>query len=267
MNPIKLEPNDRMLTTARAMAAGPVGEALVKHPLYYAKPVFFGGRPRRTETTTVSNGTITFLQLEKCVIGVTCAHVIQGFRDMQSNLGNALFQIGNVELNPLNQLIAEHQGFDLATISLSSSQLKRLLAQEGIGSRVIKPAQWPPQPVTEDNCVMLGGFPGALRELDNFDELSFGTFSAAGISVASSYDDYFTCQFERDYWVRSLRGNSKLPNHLQDLGGMSGGPVFVDRGHHFEFVGVIYEFSPAFDIMFCRPASLIQPDGSIGLER
>ena len=141
------------------MAAGPVGEALTRYPLYYAKAAFFGGRPPKTETTRVNNGTITFLQLENGVIGVTCAHVIQGFRQMQSDLGKALFQIGNVELDPLDQLIAEHKDFDLATISLSANQLKLLLAEGEIG------------------------FPGALRERENFDELTFGTFSAAGISV------------------------------------------------------------------------------------
>ena len=110
------------------------------------------------------------------------------------------------------------------------------------------------------------GFPAALRERENFDELTFGTFSAAGISVASSHKDYFACQFERDYWVRSNASKYKFSEHLHDLGGMSGGPVFVDRGLHFEFAGIIYEISSAYDIMFCRSASLIQPDGNIGPE-
>lgn len=142
------------------MAAGPVGEALTRYPLDYAKAAFFGGRPRKTEMTRVNNGTITFLQLENGVIGVTSAHVIQGFRQMQSDLGKALIQIGNVELDPLDQLITEHKDFDLATISLSANQLKLLLAEGEIGSRVIKPTQWPPQSVTENNKVMFGGFPG-----------------------------------------------------------------------------------------------------------
>jgi hypothetical protein len=40
--------------------------------------------------------------------------------------------------------------------------------------------------------------------------------------------------------------------------------TFVDRGLHFEFAGIIYQHSEAFDIMYLRPAGLIREDGTIG---
>jgi hypothetical protein len=44
---------------------------------------------------------------------------------------------------------------------------------------------------------------------------------------------------------------------------MSGRPAFAVRTLNWDFAGIIYEFSPMFDIMFLRPARLIAEDGSI----
>jgi hypothetical protein len=62
------------------------------------------------------------------------------------------------------------------------------------------------------------------------------------------------------------RGDSDRSFDLKELGGLSGGPAFVDRGLHFEFAGIIYQHSPEFDILLLRPAGLIQADGSISSE-
>lgn len=79
--------------------------------------------------------------------------------------------------------------------------------------------------------------------------------------VTSVTEDRFSCQFERDYWVASFGAEHHLD--LRDLGGLSGGPAFIHRGLHWDFAGVIYEFSPELDIMFFRPAHVIDIDGSI----
>lgn len=249
---------------AKQFAAGPGGEIMVKYPLQYCKAAFLGERPRMDGTSKIFNGTATFLSLESGVYAVTCAHVVDAYFQVLEQNGSALFQIGMTEIALVNQLTCKNDVVDLATIRLSDSQVKDFSTQGQIGSRVIQPTTWPPTPVEAGQTVMFGGFPGAWRERAAYDELVFGSFSSAGVTIASSHPDRFSCQFEREYWVRSLaRGDSDKTIHLRELGGLSGGPAFVDRGLHFEFAGIIYQHSEAFDLLFLRPAGLIHADGSI----
>lgn len=248
---------------AKRIAAGPAGELLSKHPLFYSKAVFFGERPTRDRVTHVNNATVTLLRLQGGVFAVTCTHVLHEYQKVQMAEHEALFQIGDVVLDPISQLASKHDALDLATIRLTEEQIKGVTHGGEIGSRVVQPVNWPPQPVVEGNVLMFGGFPGVLRERRGYDELSFGTFSAAGIRVAAARDIEIICQLERDYWVKSFGEAGRDPQHLRNLGGLSGGPAFIDRGLHWEFAGIVYEFSPEFDIIRFRPARLIAADGTI----
>ncbi|CAN5771909.1 hypothetical protein BH11PSE7_BH11PSE7_31390 [soil metagenome] len=249
---------------AKRFAAGPGGEIMAKHPLQYCKAMSLGEHPRKGYATKVFNSTATFLALPSGTYAVTCAHVVDAYRDVESQFGSVLLQIGMTEIDLSSQLVCKNDKVDLATIRLTQAQVDSLLTQGEIGSRVIQPAKWPPNPISEGDAVLFGGFPGAWRERPGFDELVFGTFSAAGIRVSSSHKDRFTCQLDREHWVDSLSGGeSGRSIHLRDLGGLSGGPAFVDRALHFEFAGLIYEYSAEYDIVFLRPAGLIQEDGSI----
>jgi hypothetical protein len=79
--------------------------------------------------------------------------------------------------------------------------------------------------------------------------------------VASVSENHFACQFERESWLWTFRIDGLTD--LQELGGMSGGPAFIHRDLYWDFVGIIYEFTAAYDIMRFRPARLIRQDGSI----
>lgn len=248
----------------RRFATGPGGEIMVKYPLQYCKAVFLGGRPRKSGTTKVFNGTATLLELPSGIYAVTCAHVIDAYYDVRNELGDALLQIGMTEISVEDQLVCKNDTTDLVTIRLTTAQLDALQREGEIGSRVIRPAKWPPEPVEVGQPIMFGGFPGAWREWVAHDELVFGSFSTAGIKVTTSHSDRLSCQLERDYWISSVaRGDSDKAITLKELGGLSGGPAFVDRGLQFEFAGIIYQHAESFDILFLRPAGLINPDGSI----
>jgi len=246
---------------AKKLAAGPLGEQVGKFPLLFAKPVFFGRLPSKHSPSKVSNGTITLVDLGTGLLGVTCAHVMSGYREMQQQFGNVVFQIGNINLDPLRQLVAEDIALDLTIIKLTDAQVKALNSEGEIGSCVFRPVSWPPPPVTPGDFVAFGGFPGSLRERLSFDELEFPSWSSGACRVEAVADDRFSCVFEREYWVTSF--GQKHHMELKDLGGMSGGPAFIHRGLHWDFVGLIYEFSKEFDIMFFRPAALVCADGSI----
>lgn len=249
------------MTEAMQLAAGPLGEQLSKFPLRFSKAAFFGERPSSSRPTVVRNGTISLVNLGAGPIGITCSHILREYRRMLEEYGSVVFQIGNLELNPLEQLMAENVELDLATICFTDQQAQAIASEGEIGSCFFCPSSWPPPPVAAGESVVFGGFPGDFRERPAHDEIVFLSWSSGGCSVASSHEERFSAQFEREYWVSSFGAQNHM--ELRALGGMSGGPAFVHRGLRFDFVGIIYEFTEAYDIMFFRHSSLISPEGHI----
>lgn len=238
---------------------------MAKYPLQYCKAAFLGARPKRGRPLRVFNGTATFLELPSGIYAITCAHVVDAYLVELNASKDALFQIGLSEICIEEQLVCKNDVVDLATIRLKPEQVCAFSKEGEIGSQVIKPVAWPPRAVQPGEPLLFGGFPGTCREQIAFDELEFGSFSSSGIKVAYTQPDRISCQLEREYWVRSLPiRDSDRSIDLRALGGLSGGPAFVDRGLHFEFAGIIYQHSEAYDIMYLRPAGLIREDGTIG---
>ncbi|GAG18320.1 unnamed protein product, partial [marine sediment metagenome] len=73
--------------------------------------------------------------------------------------------------------------------------------------------------------------------------------------------EYMVCQFEREYWVKSIDLYDK--EELHEIGGLSGGPVFIKRALSWEFIGIIYQFSAGLDLMYIRPSKYIGEDGRL----
>jgi hypothetical protein len=255
-----VEDKDRAKTDeSRRLAARPLGQQLAKFPLRFASAVFFGQPPSRDAPAGVNNGTVTLMNLGAGPIAVTCAHVLAEYRDLRESGKYAVFQIGNVNLDPLAQVIAEDRNIDLATIRLSEGQAARIRKDGLFDTSFFEPSTWPPPPVKESDVVALGGFPGTWRETRSFNELDFPSFSIGATMVTCVAEDHIACQFDRDRWLWPYRADGL--KDLRDLGGLSGGPAFVHRGLHYDFVGIIYEFNSEFDIMLLRPAHFIRADG------
>lgn len=74
--------------------------------------------------------------------------------------------------------------------------------------------------------VVLAGYPNQLREVDRTGTMTRGACSAV-FRVTAVGDGYCKCQFEYDELINFSIG-SPLPDlSTANLGGMSGGPVFV----------------------------------------
>jgi len=255
MSPI-ISPED-----AKKLAAGPLGQEMSKFPLRFAKMILFGDLPSPREPATINNGTASLVDLGNGPLAITCSHVIAAFRERLRAGRPSLFQIGNCRLDPLAQLISESDDFDLAVIGLRDDQAKEITSDGEIGSSFFRPVSWPPKPVAQGDFIAFGGFPGQWRTQLDLDALEFGTYSVGSSGVTTVGDNYFVSQFEREYWVQVL--NNKGPEHLSELGGLSGGPAFVQRGLGFDFVGVIYEFSSNYELIYLRHSELIGSDGQI----
>ncbi len=93
---------------------------MIKFPLRFAKTVFFESSTHVKSGQTINNGTVSLVDLGGGQMAITCSHVLDGYRKLLKENNNAVFRIGNVVLNPLENLIGESSAseLDLATINL-----------------------------------------------------------------------------------------------------------------------------------------------------
>jgi hypothetical protein len=111
----KLDPE--RVKKAKEISAGPLGQEITKFPLRFAKPAFFGNRPTKQEPQNINHGTVTLLELKGRPIALTCSHVLGAYHEMHAN-PNAIFQIGDVEFNPLERIIDESESSNFSTNDL-----------------------------------------------------------------------------------------------------------------------------------------------------
>lgn len=238
-----------------------LSEQAAKFPMRFAKAAIIGPRPFLGKPAKVFTGTATLVQLPVGAVAITCEHVVRQALASRAESSETLFQIGDSVIDLEMQLIDQNQERDIATILIAESQLKNVLVGEEIGTSLFAPVTWPPARPTEQDYVAFGGFPGALREIKSFQDLSFGAWSSAASQVHSSSDRQFATRFERERWEQAY-GN---PIHmtLSELGGMSGGPAFVLRDLHWELVGIVKEYHEAYDAMFFASLASVRANGTI----
>lgn len=249
------------IVEAKKLAAGTLGEHMSKFPLLFAHVVFFGQRPSKSHPSEIRSGTISIIDLGEGPFAVTCEHVIAGYCEMKEIHNNLVFQIGNIEINPLEQLIDKNARLDLATIRLSEEQIKSITPEGEIGSCVFRPKAWPPETLKEGEFVSFGGFPGSLRTVVSFDEYIFDSWSCGGSKVFSVSEGQFVSVFERELWVKTFGAAHNLT--IDSLGGLSGGPVFINRGLYSDFVGIVSQYHESYDAMFFSSASSLRVNGTI----
>lgn len=246
-------------TGAATWAEGPLGKSLGEFPLRFSVAALIADCS--FSDGHLNNGTATLLALGCGKLAITCSHVLDKYREIRESGRKAIFQIGNVRLDPTEQLIDEDSRADLATISMSEGQASALMKNEGMGAQFFHPRTWPPEPVKENDVLALGGFPGKWREVVAPRALDFNGYGIGATAATSVTEEKIVCQFERHRWVwSSKRGGLRK---IEEIGGMSGGPAFVLRPLHLDFAGIMYQFNPSFELMFLRPARIINGDGTI----
>lgn len=246
---------------AKELAAGALGEKMAKFPLLFAKAAFFGLRPSKDRPADVNSGTVMLADLGTGPLAVTCQHVIACYRTRIAREEDIIFKIGNADLDPLEQLVAEDQRRDIATIRLTGEQVTEITSEGEIGSCVFVPKEWPSPSPRRGEYVAFGGFPGRLRTVRSFDELDFGSWSSGASEISSISESQFVSAFEREYWVSNF--GSAEHNGLDMLGGMSGGPALINRGLYWDLVGMVSQYHEEYDAMFFSLLNAVHPDGTI----
>ena len=253
--------DEEAIEQAKVAMAGPLGRELSAFPIRFAEPIYFG-EPSADHDSDLNNGTATIVDLGCGVLAVTCSHVLAKYRERLASSADTTFQIGNLKVDPLARLQSEDIDIDLAVINLDGCDLEQMSQGKVVESDVFRPTHWPPHALEPGDFIAVGGFPAVWRNRVGRTGIVYDSFSLGATRVTTVHLDYFICQFEREYWVSSHEDR----RDIRELGGMSGGPAFIYRDLHAEWVGIVYQFSSDFDLMYIRPSHLLGTDGLIHAE-
>lgn len=270
MNWINLNPNRPI---------PPVDSAAIDYAKAYAIPIAFGAemmpiarKPNFASCAIVASDEHQWI--------LTAWHVLREIVEELRNPGS-ICHIGFDPENP-GEFLAAIQAHDIDGVSYSERlDIATLQAPPWLVElvdrserfRVVRPRRWPLLPrVRANEPVYLGGYPKSLTTRTPVvmsSGMSGKLFTVMrtgfGFRVRSAADDQFICGA-----APSQTTPEELPLDL-DVGGLSGGPVFVDRNisgvHQFSLCGVVKE-GGMFDgrwlgTLACGHTDSVRPDGSI----
>ena len=218
-------------------------------------PFWWHGVSSNNEYKILHNGTLCLLDTGSNKIGITADHVYSEYLQNKQANPDIVCQIGGNTFLPENRVIDRSSELDLATFELSD------IIVAASGGYFHAPRHWPTGVVTEGDAILLGGYPGLLREEHHATaDIPFQWFAGAATSV-SPLNVSLNIDFKNLH--QPLKPNSPLN---PQLGGMSGGPVFrLVPGiiEHLELVGFIYEYHESFELILARPTICLQSSGQL----
>lgn len=220
-----------------------------------AAPIFWFDDSSTSNDAILHNATVVFVDVGNCVVGITAAHVLEQYRADKRAYPSLVCQLGGVRFDPLDRLHSIDSNLDLATFSVPE------LMVTASGRDVHRPLKWPPSNLRPSDLVMFGGYPGKLR-MPHERDVDFAFVTLIG-RVSQTSDTHGSIQLNLADSLWSP-GERLLPG--ADLGGMSGGPVFVVRIEPIEtleLAGFIYQYQDSIEIVRVRHASHISAEGIV----
>lgn len=259
--------DSREVERAKEIARGPLGKELSKYPILFATSVNIIEERTNLSKSALYNGTATLITLSGKHIAITCDHVLHKYDQIIGEGKNAQLQVGNLNLDPSISTIDRNSEVDISTLDLEPYNLDQISLDKNMGDRFITPFEWPPPKIMENDLIITGGFPRVFRKRVAPTEFLFASLSIGPVPVSRAYSDEITCRFEREYWVSDKNPFGIDINTLDDLGGLSGSPVFKydqTQIRTFEFVGIVFEYCRIpFDLLKIRLASVLDLNGKI----
>lgn len=202
----------------------------------------------------IHNGTISFINTGSDVLGITANHVYEEYLKDKEASSSTVCQIGSVTAEPERYLVSADKALDMVVFRFP------VVLVTASGVTVHNAPNWPPQELRASDLVILGGYPGNRRaERPRLADFDFVTFVSR---VSQSSDDHASVYLNmpESYWPQG-----ESVGNQPDLGGVSGGPVFRIRTEPIEtieMVGMIYEASKEYELIFSRHISRI---GEMGM--
>ena len=210
--------------------------------------------------TILGNGSMCVIATPQSVFGVTANHVLTIYERHKVAHPNAFCQLGSAPFDPIPNLIARSEHWDLATFRIPDFTLKHW----GRHHRIYKTEAWPPPTIKKDDSVILGGYPTNRRTQASGKRPA--TMTVDFVSFIATVDNWsenhmsFRLDSDNWYWPQG----EELPPK-PELSGASGGPCFlmVHEEDRIELAGFVYEAQTEYEVVLIRQANLITTDGTI----
>jgi hypothetical protein len=225
-------------------------------------PFFWSTQESGQPPRLLHNGTICYVDTGQRKIGITNDHVYQQYLEDLANFPDVEAQFDGNTIKPETRLIDRNKDLDLATFDVPaifvSSSTRNLVHH--------MPAGWPPSHAISGDLVLYGGYPGELKEISPGPaEFPFQSFIWRPTDITDT-NIVLHVDFPNLFW----------PGHEeeginQELGGISGGPVFrvieqLDRPEkrvYYELVGIVYEIHESWEVVRARHIRHVLADGTL----
>ena len=216
--------------------------------------------------------TICFVNTGQRIIGISANHVheecvklsrngqvvcqIGGvtFDPALSRNGQVVCQIGGVTFDPCDRLIDRSSRLDLVTYDMSEIIVNQ------VGADIHHAFEWPPD-LDPEGLLIIGGWVDELTRVHSRNSTySFLHFIAYSDMIGEAQIGVVTYTSTSHPW-----GKESLPPDT-NLGGISGGPVFLVREDpltRLSLIGIIYEYGPTIEIIKACPLTVVREDGRI----
>ena len=225
-------------------------------------PFFWSTQQAGQPPRILHNGTICYVDTGQRQIGITNYHVLQQYIGDVAMFPNVVAQFNGNTIEPESRIIDQNKKLDLATLDVPaifvSSSTRNLMHH--------KPANWPPPPVASGDLVLYGGYPGNLKEISPGQaEFSFQSFIWRPTDI-TNVNIVLHVDFPHLFWPE--REEEKIN---ENLGGVSGGPVFRIREYldqpekriYYDLVGIVYEIYEGFEVVRARHIRHVLADGTL----
>lgn len=244
---------------AEALIHGRFGEALAHTASQYIAPIWWE-KNKPQSVNDINNGTIFFLNTGERVFAVTANHVYEEFCKAKKYNQQTFCKIGNLNFDPIKQLIDQSSKYDIATFNITKQEVTK------IGSLILTGSQktWPPKPPEEGKGVFFAGFPKNERLNPDDKTINFG--AGVVLCIATNVTSHsLMCQLESEHTI-PMNG-TVIPIDDYFFGGISGAPVLTLVQNHatsWRLGGVIsQETQKGTKLIFATLANVIHADGTL----
>jgi hypothetical protein len=240
----------------------------IEFALRYCTVIFFGRTVSRKLAEMNKAGTGTLLRIGRRKFIVTNDHVLEAYERYCKTVPDTHFQVGRAMVDPHQRLIDRNKTHDICTMDADGLDLNDRLPSDPIPPLEFYQAlQWPPARPSAGDVLVWAGFPKSLREIEGNTVFNGPLgFASAPVTRLDGYRIISNMNPDRtDLIIHYGNGLDSQSEALKELGGMSGGPVFVDRKAALrpELIGLISEYHRTVNQMRISRIDALRDDGSI----
>ncbi len=228
---------------------------LCEFPMIHSVPFYFGNPER--DDSKVNNGTATLLKRGEFLYVVTNHHVFAKFYARQESEEGVTLQIGGLNVDTVSdRVMLNDEGIDVCVLDMSGYGEEEFRMFGNVPTQFHELGDIP-EDIRQGKVVAFGGFPGSFRDRVGTNEVNFHTFSSGASVVEEITDRNIIVNIDHsESLITSL--SDKAPP--ADVGGMSGGPVFLfsaeGRIATFGLAGIISECNENLSVMMAKPVQL-----------